>query len=307
MSELFSRRMFLCGAVATPFVMPPSAGPHLVFPSEPKKRLAVTSYPFRAYIESPTNPARDKSVPGMDLKAFAGMVATRFGVHNINPVGEHLRATDADYLKAFREAAAAADSHLVDLGVGGRDFGSTDAAVRDDAVAHAKRWIDVAVAIGSPSIRPHLKTTQGMTPNVASTVESLQRVADYGALKDVVVNLENDSPGAEDPFFIVEVLEKVNSPYLRALADFGNSLRGHDAAYNQKAVDGMFRHAYNMSHVKDVLRTKDGQVYKVDVAGMFGVARARNYKGYFSMEFDTAAGDAFAGTDNLVKQSLEFM
>ena len=186
-----------------------------------------------------------------------------------------MRSTDADYLKEFREAVAAAGSHLVDLGMGGRDFGSADTAMREEAVAYAKRWIEVAVAIGSPSVRPHLTTTPGRDAFGGNTVESLQRVADYGAMKDVVVNLENDSPGAEDPFFIVEVLDKVNSSYLRALPDFGNSLRGHDAAYNEKAVDGMFRHACNMSHVKDVLRTKDGELYKVDVARMFAVARAK--------------------------------
>jgi sugar phosphate isomerase/epimerase len=121
------------------------------------------------------------------------------------------------------------------------------------------------------------------------------------------VNLENDSPGSEDPFFIVEVLGKVNHPYLRALPDFGNSIRGHNAAYNHRAVDAMFKHAFNMSHVKDVLRTKDGEVYRVDVAGMFAVARANSYQGYFSMEFDTAAGEPFEGTANLVKQSLQYM
>jgi sugar phosphate isomerase/epimerase len=99
----------------------------------------------------------------------------------------------------------------------------------------------------------------------------------------------------------------VNSPYLRALPDFGNSIRGHDAAYNRKAVNAMFKYSYNMSHVKDVLRTSDGQTYRVDVPEMFAVARMNSYRGYFSMEYDTGAGDPFAGTERLVKESLQYM
>jgi sugar phosphate isomerase/epimerase len=244
---------------------------------------------------------------GMDLQEFPAMVAKRFGVRNINPLGDHLSSTDPGYLAEFRAAVEAAGSHIVDFGLGGKDFGHPDKAVRDEAVAYGRRWIDIAVLIGSPSVRQHLRTAQGANPSVANSVESLGRLADYGAQKNIVVNLENDSPGAEDPFYIVEVLNKVSSPYLRALPDFGNSLRGHDAAYNEKAVDAMFKHAYNMSHVKDALRTKAGEVYRVDVERMFSVARANSYKGYFSMEFDTATGDPFEGTANLVSQSLKFM
>ena len=39
-----------------------------------------------------------------------------------------------------------------------------------------------------------------------------------------MVNLENDNAVAEDPYFIVNVVEKVNHGYLRALPDFGNSV-----------------------------------------------------------------------------------
>ncbi len=304
---MITRRTFLNAAAAAPLLVPDSRGPHLSFPMEPRQRLAVTSYPFRAYIESPANPGRDKSLKGMDLKEFPAMVAKRFGVHNINPLGDHLRSIDPGYLKEFRAAVDSAESHVVDLGLGGKDFGHADRSVRDEAVAYGQHWIDIAALVGSPSVRQHLRTEPGAAPSVQNSVESLGRLADYGSRKNIVVNLENDSPGAEDPFFIVEVVSKVSSPYLRALPDFGNSLRGHDAAYNEKAVDAMFKHAYNMSHVKDALRTKDGMIYRVDVERMFTLARKNRYQGYFSMEFDTAVGDVFAGTASLVGQSLKYM
>src|SRR5690242_12497613 len=51
--------------------------PHLTFPTEPRQRLSVTSWPFRAYIEKPGNKARETSKPGMDLKEFAATVMQR--------------------------------------------------------------------------------------------------------------------------------------------------------------------------------------------------------------------------------------
>lgn len=306
-----SRRAFLhavvVSGVAAPLWARDHPTPHLQFPSEPQQRLAVTSYPFREYIESPTNPARNRSKPGMDLKEFPSLVAQRFGVHNINPLGDHLTSTDTAYLQSFREAVAKAGSHVVDLGLSGRDFSNPDQKQRDEAIAYGRQWIDIAAVIGSPSVRQHLKTMPGASPSVERTAAALGPLAEYGAHKNIIINLENDSPGSEDPFFLAEVIEKVKSPYLRALPDFGNSLRGHDAAYNRKAVDRMFQYAYNMCHVKDILRTKDGQVYKVDIPELFAVSRAHSYRGYFSMEFDTAAGDPFEGTENLIRQSLRYM
>ena len=281
--------------------------PHLHFPSAPQSRLAVTSYPFRAYIESPTNPGRDKAKPGMDLKQFPAMIAKRFHVYAINPLADHLSSTSAAYLDSFREAVAAAHSCLADLGLSGRDFSDSSKPVRDEAISFGRRGIDLAAAIGSPSVRQHLHASKDATPSVDQTAESLTKLAAYGAKRNVIVNLENDSPGAEDPFFIVKVIRKVDSPYLRALPDFGNSLRGHDAAYNHEAVAAMFDFAYNMSHVKNVLRTKNGEVDRVNVPGMFAVARGHAYRGYFSMEYDTAAGDPFEGTDRLIELSLKYM
>lgn len=305
-----SRRSFLgSAALLTAGRLLPGSQiePRLSFPTDPRQRLAVTSYPFRAYIESPTNPARDSSKQGMDLKEFPAMITRRFGVNNINPLGDHLSSTDTAYLESFRAAVQRAGSHLVDLGLGGMDFSNPDKTKRAEAVAYGRKWIDIAAVIGSPSVRQHLKTAPGGLPSLGNTVESLSRLADYGASKNIIVNLENDSPGAEDPFFIVDVLGKAHHPYLRALPDFGNSIRGYDAAYNRRAVDAMFKYACNMCHVKDVLHPKAGEDYHVDVAGMFAVARANSYRGYFSMEFDTAAGDPFEGTQNLVQQSLRYM
>ncbi len=281
--------------------------PHLQFPQAPRGRLAVTSWPFRAFIESPTNRARKATVPGMDLKEFPGFVARKFGVHAINPLADHFRATDDAYLAGLREAVDKAGSHIVDLGLGGGYFYDPSAAARQSATDYARKWLDIAVKIGSPSVRQHLRIKPAQKPDSGIAAESLGSLAEYAAKRNIVVNLENDNAIAEDPFLLVTIIEKVNSPYLRALPDFGNSLIGHDEDYNQRAVKAMLAHAWNMCHVKDVVEGENGQIKKVDLEKMFGLAKQSAYAGYYSMEFDTDEGDPIAGTQRLVRESLEYL
>ena len=283
-----------------------TAEPHLTFPTEPRARLAVTSWPFREFIDSPTNPYRKRQKPGMDLKEFPGMVATKFGVHNIGPLAAHLSSTDSAYLDAFRRSVEQAGSHLVDLGLGGRSFWDPSEAKRQDAITFGQRGADLAVVLGSPSIRQHLGAPQGVKPDLELASQSLGRLAEYAASKNILVNLENDDVRNEDPFFIVQVIEKVGNPYLRSLPDFGNTLSKGDPDYNQRGVTAMLKHAYGVCHVKDQLVTESGKTYNVDLAKMFPLAKTSGFKGYFMMEWDGAPGqDPYAGTERLIAESLK--
>ena len=283
-----------------------SAGPHLTFPTEPRARLAVTSWPFREFIESATNPYRNRQKPGMDLKDFPGMVATKFGVHNIGPLAAHFSSTESAYLDAFRKSVEQAGSHLVDLGLGGRSFWDPDKTKRQDAVDFGKRGVDMAVVLGSPSIRQHLSAPKGVSPNLDMASQTLGQLAEYGASKNILVNLENDDLRNEDPFFIVQVVEKVGNPYLRSLPDFGNTLSKGDADYNERGVAAMLKHAYGVCHVKDPLVTESGKAYQADLQRMFDLAKASGFKGYFMMEWDGRPGDdPYDGTKRLVAETLK--
>src|SRR5581483_893533 len=279
--------------------------PSYHFPTKAPDRLAVTSYPFRAFIISPTNRGRDNSKAGMDLKEFPAMVAREFGIHNINPLADHFSSREPAYIDELWAAIENAKSHIVDLGLSSGKFYDPDASERDRGIDYGKKGIDLAVQVGSPSIRQHISGGRGVKPDAAVAAESLSQVAEYGAKRNIVVNLENDAPGAEDPFFILEIVRKVNSPYLRALPDFGNSLRAYSPEDNQRALSELFKYAYNMSHVKHMVPGRDGQDLAVNVEKIFAIAKADSYKGYFSME--TSNSDPYAGTRELVKLSLQYL
>ena len=278
--------------------------PKLHFPAAPRDRLAVTSYPFRAFIDAPGNGDRVKSKPGMTLLEFPAKMIEKFGIHNLNPVTEHFASTEPAYIASVREALTKAGSHIVDLGLNEGAFYDPDSNQRQKGIDDGKKGIDVALAVGSPSVRQHVGARRSVHTNVDLAAKSLAQLADYGAKKNIVVNLENDSPGPEDPFFLVQVIEKVNNPYLHALPDFGYSIIGHDEAYNERALKGMFAHAFNMSHVKEDLSDEKGRAYRVDLPKVFAIAKASGYRGYFSMEYDSGAGDPWEGTQQLLNHTL---
>lgn len=311
----FSRREFLMGtSVAT---LGSTAGlwnslasprePQLKFPASPRARLAVTSWPFREFIDYPHNSDRNHQKPGMDIKDFAGMIAKKFGIQNICLLTGHFHSTDPAYLFSLRKAVEQAGSHLVDLGLGSRNFWDPDKAQRQAAVQYGQHGIDLAVTLGSPSVRQHLGAPQGVKPDVELASQTLGRLAEYGAAKNILVNLENDDLVNEDPFLIVKVIEKVGNPYLRALPDFGNTLAGGDADYNQRGVAAMLKRAYGVCHVKDLRVADSGQTYKVDLPKMFELAKASGFKGYYMMEWDGGPGDPYEGTERLVEETLKYL
>jgi sugar phosphate isomerase/epimerase len=317
-NELISRRKFLVrtgatalsGMVAGPWrklFAETDFQPHIVFPTTPRERISVTSYPFRAYIESPANRDRDPKLPGMDLRDFPADVVKKFGVHNIEPHSRHFRSLDADYLSSFREALQKANVKVVDIAVSGQDsFYDADAATRARAVAFGKKFVDVAGQIDSPSIRVHIVGSKNSQPDVARATESLRELARYGAGNNVIINLENDDLVSENAFFIVKVIEAVKHPFLHALPDIGNSMASGDADFNYRAVTAMFGHAYNICHIKDGVTADDGKFLGVDLKRSFEILKASGFRGYCSMEYDTH-GDPYGPTARLIEETIEYL
>ena len=156
---------------------------------------------------------------------------------------------------------------------------AADRSEREQAIAFSKKWVDNAAAIGSPSIRTNLPAREGFPTGPHRAAESLARVAEYASTKNIVVTLENDNPVSEDPFFLVALVEKVNSPWLHTLPDFGNTLAAKDPDYAYRGIDAMFGKAYCISHVKSSETNSKGITVHVDMAKTFGCYEAARLQG----------------------------
>lgn len=281
--------------------------PNLQFPQAPRDRIAVSSWPFRSYVESPTNSDRNPKLPGMDLKDFAAHVLKEFNIRNIEPIFNQFRSNDPQYLHEFREALENAGSHVVDIPVDPDDsLYDPDPAARKRAIDFGKKWVDVAVIIGSPSIRNGIARAPHASPNVGLTVEGLRQVVDYAAERSIIVNLENDDLVSEEAFFLIKVIERIDNPWLHALPDFCNSMLSGNSAYDYRAVSAMFKHAYNICHVKEYEIGDKGRIYRIDLARTFGILKESGFRGYCSMEWE-GNGNPYDGVHKLIDETLTYL
>ena len=302
-----TRREFLAASAALPAAgRLTAAAPALRFPTAPRDRLAVASYSFRISIDTPRNRSNKPRDTLIDLKDFPAMIAKRYEIRNVELLGQHFRSTEPGYLDELRSAVRSAGSQVVNIPTSiGASVYDPDSAKRATAVANAKKWIDVAAAMNCPSVRVHIQGVKGADPDVSLASEALLRVSAYGASKSVIVNLENDDLVSEDAFFLAKVIDQANSPWLRALPDFCNSMLGGNEKFNYDAVTAMFRRAYNISHLKDSEVERD-MVFRVDLRRTFDIAKAAGYKGYFSIEFE-GEGDPYVETGRLIDESLKLL
>lgn len=306
MMTINRRKFLIAGAALVPMHRLRADTPNMTFPVAARDRLAVASWSFREHLDLPENRAHKPQKSLIDVKQFAAMIADRYKIHNVELLGQHLPSTAPEYLKDLREAVRRANSHLVNLPAGTEaSLYDPDAKKRAAAIQEGKKWIDVAVALDCPSVRLNLAGVKGVKPDAGLAAEGLAAIARYGESKNVVVTLENDDPDTEDAFFITKVIDKVNSPWLRALPDFCNSMLKGDADFNYRAVKAMFQRAYNIAHLKD--SEVDGKkVFHIDLERTFAIAKASGFKGYYSVEFE-GEGDAYAGVAKLVDAGLKYL
>jgi sugar phosphate isomerase/epimerase len=284
-----------------------SSAPNLQFPSAPRERIAIASYPFRESIAGAHEKPSPSTISKIDLKNFVAFVKSKFNISKIEPWSEHFRSLDAKYLNDLRSVLEKSGGAIVNIAVDGEHSPySTDKAEREKAIAFSKQWIDVAATVGAPSVRTNMPPAKDSKPDLDRAADSLIRVAEYGSEKNILVNLENDNPLSEDPFFIVSVIEKVNNPWLHSNPDFANSLMTGKTEYAYKGIAAMFRHAYSICHIKAMEADEKGNLVHVDLAKTFGILKDSNYKGYCSMEFDSP-GDPYQGTADLIEKTLQYL
>jgi sugar phosphate isomerase/epimerase len=295
---------FAAGTMLVPTLSSAANRPSVAFPANPRERISICSYPFREFIAGDRH--KDGN-PSMDLKDFAADVVEKFNVKKIEPWTHHFPSTDPDYLQDFRKGLEKAGASVANMAVDTHDsFYANDREERERAITHGKQWVNVAVTLGSPSVRTNIARAKDAKPDVDRIAESLRQVVAYASSRNIVVHLENDDEVSEDPFLLIRIVKKVNSPWLHVLPDFGNTLAAQNENYNYRAIDSMFQYAYGICHVKADIGGDQGEIKHVDMARTFALLRRHSYKGYCSIEYD-APGDPYTPTAKLVEETVRFL
>lgn len=280
------------------------SSPNLEFPRQVRERIVVASYPFRNFV---VDPGQVSTTSKIELKDFAAHVGERFNINKIEPWTGHFPSNDRKYIDQFRSALTKAHATVANIAVDGEHSPyAANREEREEAMAFSKQWIDAAVTLGTHSIRTNIPDAKDSKPDLERAAATLSEVVEYASRHDVVVNLENDNPVSEDPFFLVELIGKVNTPWLRALPDFGNTLAHFDYDHAYRGLDAMFAKAYSICHVKEMEVGRDGKLVHVDLERTFGILKRHEYQGYLSMEWDSP-GDPYAGTRDLIDKTVKYL
>jgi sugar phosphate isomerase/epimerase len=273
--------------------------------SDKRNRISVSTWSLHNYFR--TTRAEDFTLSGtmLALLDFPEMIADRYKVHNLEFCAPHFASTEKVYLQELKTRLAQARSHVVNIPVdiqelhAGGGLSDPDAEVRSAAVNAAKLWIDIAVAIGTKSVRcdPGKMDPQDLAP----TVESYKRLATYARPKGVQVIIENHGGvGSEHPEELVKLFDQVGAEGVGALPDFGNF---PDEDTRDRGLAILFPYAHVVCHAKGLDFDSAGSETRFDFPKCVEISKQAGFKGIYSIEYE-GPGDPYQGVQTTLDELL---
>jgi L-ribulose-5-phosphate 3-epimerase len=287
----FARREFLTGLAAVGALSAvasaddPSAAPTEHRPN----RIATSTYSYWRF--------RDDSKLSIeectDLAAEAGFD----GVEIL-----HIQMQDESNA-ALQRIKQRAFSHGIDLcGFSThQSFVKPDADERQRNVEHTIRCIELAYALGIPTIRVNtgrwgtagsfdeLMANKGIEPRLEGytdddgfgwVIDGLSQCLPAAERCGVVLGLENHWGLGRTAEGVLRVIRAVNSPWLKATLDTGNFLERQYEQYEQLASEAVLVQA------KTYFGGGTWYTLDIDYDRVAAILRAAGYRGYISLEFE---------------------
>ena len=276
--------------------------------SDKRYRISISTWSLHNYFQATRE--KDFALAGnmLALLDFPEMIADRYKVHNLEFCAPHFASTEKAYLQELKSRLVRAYSHVVNMPVDikelwtGGGLSDSDKEVRDAAVDGAKTWIDVAVAVGSKSVRcdPGKMNPEDLSP----TLESYKRLAAYGKPKGVHVIIENHGGvGSEHPEELVRLFKQAGTEVVGALPDFGNF---PDENTRERGLTLLFPYAHVVCHAKGLDFDSAGNETKFDFPKCIEISKKAGFKGIYSIEYE-GPGDPYAGVQKTLDELLKYL
>jgi sugar phosphate isomerase/epimerase len=174
-------------------------------------------------------------------------------------------------------------------------MGEGDPAKRSKEIADARKFIDLATALGAPYVRVFgdgATLPKGIAPDAelkARVADGLQQLGEYAGPKSVTVILESHDNFTSSAT-LKEVFERVNSQHVALLWDAHHTYAtgGEDPEFTVKQLGKWIRH----THLKDSVASADGRKYVLTGRGTVPVKKqiealqAIGYTGYLCFEWE---------------------
>lgn len=160
-----------------------------------------------------------------------------------------------------------------------------EASDRRAEVASLCRWVDVADSLGASHIRVFGgNVPKGRTEDEAAAwvTECLLRASDYAATKGVILGLENHGGITTRAERVIEIVDKVNSPWVRINLDTGN-FRSDVFQQIEMCLPKTVNIQVKVEAVDDA-----GKRVPQDWDRVTQLVAASGYKGYLALEYEAA-------------------
>lgn len=182
-----------------------------------------------------------------------------------------------------------------------QSFVFPDAEERKKNIEHTKHCIELAYALGIPTIRintgrwgtsknfDELMANKGIEPRLEGYTDeegfkwvedSIQECLATAEKCGVVLGLENHWGLGRTAEGVLRIINAIDSPWLRATLDTGNFLENQYAQYKQLAPEAVFVQA------KTYFGGGTWYTLPIDYDRVAEILKAVDYKGYISLEFE---------------------
>lgn len=254
-----------------------------------RMKLSLAAYSFR---EALTGPKKS-----MTLDDFVDRAAA-WELDAVEPTSYYFPdPATPEYCRRLRRHA-----FLLGLGISGTAIRNTftypPGPQLEKEIAHVKRWIDLAVDLGAPTIRIFAGDLQKGTTEAQARqwcVQAIQECCAYAGPRGVILALENHGGIVSTVDQLLSIVTAVNSDWFGVNWDSGN-FRTADP-YGDLAKIAPYA---VVAQIKSEV-SPNGVRQEADLGRVVGILRDVGYRGFIALEYE-AAEDPFVAVPRYVRE-----
>jgi sugar phosphate isomerase/epimerase len=289
---MLTRRSFVAltaAGAASAAVRPVRAIEPIVRHGAARMKLSLAAYSFRSVLAG--------AQKSMTLDDFIDRAAA-WDIDAVEPTSYYFpEPPTPEYCRRLRRHA-----FLLGLGISGTAVRNTftypPGPELQKEIAHVKRWVDLAVDLGAPTIRIFAGDLQkGTTEDQARQwcIRAIQECCDYAGSKGIILALENHGGIVTTVEQLLAIVKAVKSDWFGVNWDSGN-FRSADP-YGDLAKAAPYA---VVAQIKTDI-SPNGQRQDADLGKVVGILRTAGYRGYVALEYE-AKEDPFVAVPRYLKE-----
>jgi sugar phosphate isomerase/epimerase len=258
---------------------------------DPLDRIAVATWSFRHLMAAtlPANtPATARRLTALEAPAY---VANELGLRQLEIIINHLDEKTVAYAARVRAAADKVGVTFVNFQLGGT-MSATDPAARAASIASIKEGMQMAAALGAPTVRADVGGRPADPLDLAITADSYRQLVEFGNTIGVQPLIENHGGHSADVNKLVSILQATSASKVKAILDWGNW-----ATQSQAERIAWTRRLVPYTALVSAKFDKFDADYKpsYDVGELVRAVEADGFRGKYSIEITTPPADIVRG------------